>query len=197
MLEDILEEVLLILGQFERREKLRGISQKSTFEQEIKDFAEHDKNDLILMKSLALSVVNSITRNYIKNIHVEKVKTDAEGKIFFDALEKQIISVKDVVDSLNSPVVFNVYFDHVKTAIKNKDLMISYFFECEDLDSLFDEFSLPLSLTNHIVALGVASEYLSSKLLFAEASVMEQKFKSELEDARQKRGSRIMPVWRN
>jgi len=197
MLKNILQEVLTLLDKRELYNKISIISEKSDINTELKDLSSMEKDDVMLMIRSALFVVNSVTRNYIKNLTVERVLTDSEGKIYFDQLDSSIISVKDVSDSLNSPLVFSVFFDHIKTACKNQEVLISYYFENSPLDSIFDSFKLPLSLTNHIVALGVVCEYLTIKLLYSEASVFEAKFKSELEDAAPKRGGRNFPAWRS
>lgn len=196
MLKSILCDALLMMDKQDLRGQLLEIKEKSNLDGEFANFSANDKKELETLCELAVFVVNSITRNYIKNLTVERVTADEEGKIFFDALSRPIIAVKDVVDNLNCPLVMNVFFDHVKVAAKNQEVIISYFFECESLESIFDSFPLPLSLTPHIIALGVVSEYLSMKLLYSEASVFESKFKSELEDAAGKRGSRYFPAWR-
>ena len=196
MLKSILCDVLLMLDKQALKDQILEITEKSTIEGELSGLSASDKKEIEILSALSLSVTNIITRNYIKNLAVERAASDKDGRIFFKDLSRPIIAVKDVVDSMNSPLVMNVFFDHVKVAAKSQEVMISYFFECEALNSIFDSYPLPLSLTPHIIALGVASEYLSMKLLYGEAAVFESKFKSELEDAAGKRGSRYFPAWR-
>ena len=136
MLKNIILDMLALLDETSLQRKVEGISIQSNLDDELQGFETQEKDKIKSLADSAVNVLNSITRSYIKNLTTEHVKSDSEGRIYFKDLSKSVISIKDVADKMNSPIVFNVYFDHIKTACKNQDLMISYYFEHEKLTSL-------------------------------------------------------------
>lgn len=197
MLKDILISCFGLIDEVEMRDKLEGISQKSTITTELGAVDNMTKNNIKLMTNCTLNVLNSITRGFVPNWTIENIKSDESGKIYFKDFEQTVISIKSVTDELNNHVVYQVFFDHIKVPFKNKELSVCYNFESRPLASLFDSYFLPLGLTERIIALGAVAEYLQIKLLYSEASLFESKFKAELENIKQKAGNRYFPAWRN
>ena len=196
MLKDIILDCLQMLGEREVRNKVTELSHGGTVDKELSHLTVHEQDMVKLLISCSLNVVNAVTRNLIKSLAMENVKSDYDGRIYFKDLDHSIISVKDVRDELNAPIVFHVFFDHLRVPLKNKELTVSYYFEHKPLNSMYESYDLPLSLTNHIVALGALSEYCALKLLYNEAEMFESKFKAELEDAAVQKGERKFPTWR-
>lgn len=197
MLKDILISCFGLIDEVEMRDKLEGISQKSTITTELGAVDNMTKNNIKLMTNCTLNVLNSITRGFVPNWTIENIKSDESGKIYFKDFEQTVISIKSVTDELNNHVVYQVFFDHIKVPFKNKEFSVCYNFESRPLASLFDSYFLPLGLTERIIALGAVAEYLQIKLLYSEASLFESKFKAELENIKQKAGNRYFPAWRN
>ena len=197
MLKDILISCFGLIDEVEMRDKLEGISQKSTITTELGAVDNMTKNNIKLMTNCTLNVLNSITRGFVPNWTIENIKSDESGKIYFKDFEQTVISIKSVTDEVNNHVVYQVFFDHIKVPFKNKEFSVCYNFESRPLASLFDSYFLPLGLTERIIALGAVAEYLQIKLLYSEASLFESKFKAELENIKQKAGNRYFPAWRN
>ena len=118
-------------------------------------------------------------------------------KIYFSDLSRPVVSIKNVTDEINSPIVFKTFFDHLKVPFKNKYFDICYAFETEDFNSIFDKLELPLGLSNYTLALGTVSNYFQIKLLYSEAELFESKFKAELAEINPSSGVRSFFVWRS
>jgi len=197
MLKDILLDCYRLIDEVEHYEQISNIQVQSILRAEIANIRDLNmRQDVYEMIYHSKNVVNKITRDYIKNLTVEDVKSDSDGKIYFKNLSMPIISIKNITDELNNPIIFNCYYDYVKVPIKNSDLSVAYYFENKDLGSIFESYMLPLGVTEHIIALGTVSEYLSKKLLYSEAKMYESMFKEELEDVRANKKNRSFPAWR-
>ena len=156
-----------------------------------------DNKTIMLILSCLKNVINSVTKSYLKNYTIERVRSDRDGKILLSNLTKPVLGIKNVSDSMNNYIVFKTFFDHIKVPFANMEYDVCYNFETTDFESIFDELEVPLGLTNYCLALGCVSAYFQIKLLYTEAELYESKFKAELADIKQNLGSRSFYVWRN
>jgi len=197
MVKDVINECMIMLDNMELKHKVSAIQTQNNLNEELSDFTEKDKETILLLISSLKNVINSVTRNFLKNYTIERVKSDNDSKIYYNSLSRPVISIKNVTDEINGQIIFKPYFDHLKVPYKNTFFDVCYAFETTDFNSLFDKLEVPLGLTNYCIALGVVSSYLQIKLLYSEAELFESKFKAELEDIKPKSGPRSFYVWRN
>ena len=197
MVKDVINECLILLDDFELKTKLDGVQNLNNLNGEISEFSEKEKQEIVLLVSSLKNVINSVTRSYLKNYTIERIKSDNDAKISYSEFSKPVISIKSITDEINGQIIFKPYFDHVKVPYSNMNFDVCYAFETKDFKSLFDELEVPLGLTNYCLALGVVSAYLEIKLLYSEAELFESKFKAELEDIKPNSGTRSFFVWRN
>ena len=196
MVKEILIDCFSQIDDVSMCEKLENITDVSNLIDEIKDFDETDQDKIKLMVRLLANVINSVTKSYLKNYIIDRVKSDEEGRVYYTSLSKPIVSVKNVSDEMNSYIVYKTYFDHIKLPYKNTTFDICYNFETTAFSSLFDEVCVPLGLSSYCLSLGVVSAYFQIKLLYREAELFESKFKSELSQIKTNNGNRSFFVWR-
>jgi len=197
MVKDIINECLILLDDNSLKEKIKNVKLKGTLETELTGLSETEKNTIKLLVENLKNVINSITRSYLKNYTIERIKSDNEGKITLSSFSRPVIGIKNVSDSMNNYIVYKTFFDHIKVPFSNMDFDVCYNFETEEFNSLFDEVDVPLGLTSYCLALGVVSVYYQIKLLYSEAELFESKFKAELHDIKPSLGTRSFFVWRN
>lgn len=197
MVKDVILECLMLMDNISLYEKIKNINVKSNLEIELQTLEEADKNTILILVSSLKNVINSITRNYLKNYAIERVMSDDEGRIPYSNLTRPIISVKSVTDEINSQIVYKAYFDFLKVPFKNKLFDVCYSFETSDFVSLFDKLELPLGLSCYTLALGTVASFMQIKLLYNEAEIFESKFRTELSEIKPNSGVRSFFVWRN
>lgn len=197
MVKDVITECLILLDNFELKTKIDNINTKSNLNEELALLNPKDKETIEILLNSLKNVINSVTRNFLKNYTIERVRSDNDCKISYDKFSKPVISIKSVTDEINGQIVFKSFFDHLKVPYKNMNFDVCYAFETTDFKSLFEEIEVPLGLTCYCLALGVVSAYLQIKLLYSEAELFESKFKAELDDIKPNSGTRSFFVWRN
>jgi len=197
MVKDIVIESLKLLDKMELMGKVNLITEKSDLVTELDGIENRDANDIMLLASLIPEVVNTVSKTLKTSHKIEKLRSDEDKRIFYKDFEYEVVSIRDITDEMNSPIVFTAFFDHLKVPYANKDFFVTYDFNIVNIYSLFDECILPLGVTSYIVALGVVSAYLTIKLLYQEAGVFESKFLNELSLIKPNTGARNFFVWRD
>lgn len=197
MVKDILIECLNLLDNQELKDKIMNISTSSNLENEISDFCDMDKKTIRILVHQLKNVINSVTKSYLKNFTIERVKSDENAKIDLKSLSKPVLGIKNVSDVMNNYIVYKTYFDHLKVPFANMEYDVCYNFETTEFSSIFDEVFVPLGLSNYCLALGCVSAYFQIKLLYNEAEMFESKFKSELKAIKPNHGVRSFFVWRS
>lgn len=153
----------------------------------LSDDVKEKTDDLLLFTNY---IIKEITKSYFPLSHTEDVVSNNLCEIPFKNLSKNAIAIKNLKNQSMQEVTFNLYPEFIKVGFPNTKYTITYNYTPNKLTSIEDKIDLPLGLDYEVVAYGVASEYALSRLLYSEADMWEDKFKSALENIKSKHGER-------
>jgi len=135
-------------------------------------------------------ILREISKEYYPLVHSEVLPSNDQCEIYYNSFTFSPIAIKDLKDSFNNSVTFNLYPSFIKVGKPSSNYLIKYNYSPNPITSLNDTLNLPIGLEYFIICYGIASEYALSKLLYSEAEMWEGKFKSSLETFKSRVGER-------
>ena len=135
-------------------------------------------------------IIREITKEYYPLSTSELLLSDDNCQIYYTNFQEQPIGIKDIKNTSNLSVTFNLYPEYVKVGTPNSEYLVKYNFIPKPIKTIDQNFNLPIGLDYFIISYGVASEYCLSKLLYNEAELWESKFKNSLERIKSRIGDR-------
>lgn len=180
------KDILILSSELIDRKDLSDYFEKGSSETSI-DITDDAK---IMLKCYNL-IISQIISEYYRLTTVEKFNTE-NGILEYKNLEKNAFSIVKVMDENLNKINAKIYPTKLLTKVNTGYLEYEYIPKEQVLSDNFIFEKTPI--TNRVVALGVASEYLFIKGCFAESENYNRKFLNAVLSSISKSGKLVIPA---
>ena len=176
---DVCREVALLLGD----KKLISLIENKVNNGDDNFTAEELKKIDEYLHSFNFSV-RSIASEDAPIYYIEKVKSDAEGKVLYDSLLYEVYRICQVVDKSQDKRVqflalpFSVYLPSIY-----KEYFVKYSYLPTKVNSISDSIDLPSEWTSKMISFYMASDMLLKKASYDEYSFFKKEYIKSLSNA--------------
>ena len=134
-------------------------------------------------------VENELAIDYFP-LYVEDVVLTETGKIFYSELTESPVRIDLVTNSNGNRALFTLFPDYIK--LEKPDTYTIVYGYAPKKKELEDDVSFQTTVSDRLLAMGIAAEYCAACGLYEEGAVWDEKYKDAIKAAHKNKPSRIM-----